>query len=285
MKQGAKDTPFYQKKTLHSRGKLLQPDWPWVMGIINVTPDSFYSGSRARHEDQATGMAEKMITDGADILDVGGYSSRPGSDDIDPETEMGRVLPVIETLHTRFPGIILSIDTFRSEVARRAIELGAGMINDISGGRLDPEILPLAAEFRVPYVFMHMKGTPRTMKQLTQYDRLIPEIVFYFSEGIKRMQQAGICDIILDPGIGFAKSITQNFEILKNLSYFNIFGLPLMVGVSRKSLIYKTLRSDPEKALNGTTVLHTMAILNQASILRTHDVKEAREVIQLLKQF
>jgi dihydropteroate synthase len=285
MKQGAKDTPFYQKKTLHSRGKLIQPEWPWVMGIINVTPDSFYPGSRARHEEQVTAMAEKMISDGADILDVGGYSSRPGADDIDAETEMGRVLPVMEVLGTRFPGVILSIDTFRPEVARRAVELGAGMINDISGGQLDPDMLPLAADLRVPYVFMHMRGTPRTMKQLTQYDRLIPEMALHFSEGIKRMQQAGISDIILDPGIGFAKSMAQNFEILKNLSYFNIFGLPLMVGVSRKSLIYKTLRSDPENALNGTTVLHTMAILHQASILRTHDVKEAREVIQLLRQF
>lgn len=225
-----------------------------------------------------------MIQSGASILDVGGYSSRPDADDITMDEEISRVIPAIKWISSAFPECIISVDTFRSEVAERAIQAGASMINDISGGQLDDQMLRTVGRLKVPYILMHMKGTPKTMKSMSHYDNLFKEIAVYFNKRVEKLHNFGISDIILDPGLGFAKKIGQNYEILKNLSYFTMFGLPLLVGVSRKSLIYKTLNTTPDQAMNGTTVLNTIALLNKASILRVHDVREAIETITILKK-
>ena len=253
------------------------------MGVINVTPDSFYSGSRNLSIGGVLKMAEAMIREGADILDIGGYSSRPGAAGISEQEESSRVIPAIKAISNHFPDAVLSIDTFRSHIALEAVNQGASIVNDISGGLLDPGMVETSASLKVPYIVMHMKGTPETMKNLTQYDHLINDICFYFSERINQAHSKGIADLILDPGIGFAKSIEQNFEILKNLPYFHIFSLPLLLGISRKSLIYKTLNIEPEDALNGTTILNTLALLHKVSVLRVHDVKEAVELRKLMK--
>ena len=281
---GVKDTLFSFKKTLNIRGKLVIMDQPMVMGILNLTPDSFYSASRLQNKSKIIQKAEMMIQSGASILDVGGYSSRPDADDISVKEEMSRVIPAIEWISSAFPGCIISIDTFRSEVAEKAISAGASMINDISGGELDDKMFQTVSRLKVPYILMHMKGTPRTMKSLNQYDNLFKEISVYFNNKVNELQNFGISDIILDVGLGFAKNIGQNYDLIRNLSYFNMFGLPLLVGVSRKSFIYKTLNTTPDLAMNGTTVLNTIALLNKASILRVHDVKEAIETITLLKK-
>ncbi len=280
-----KDTFFYIKKTLGLRGKLLFPDFPFIMGILNITPDSFYKGSRFTVIDQVLAEAEKMIHSGADVLDIGGYSSRPGAADVSPEDEVERTVPVIREIHKRFPDTLISVDTFRSKVATAAVEEGASWVNDISGGMLDEEMINTVAELKVPYIVMHMRGDPRSMKDKAHYHDLVKELGEYFSGRISLLRQRGISDLILDPGIGFAKSIAQNFEILKNLPYFQIFGFPLMIGISRKSLIYRSLKIDPEDALNGTTVLNTIALLNKASILRVHDVKAAKEILELMKLY
>ena len=225
-----------------------------------------------------------MIQSGASIIDVGGYSSRPGADVISVEEELSRVIPAIEWVSSVLPGCIISIDTFRSEVAEKAISAGASMINDISGGELDDKMFRTVSRLKVPYILMHMKGTPQTMKSLSHYDNLFKEISVYFNKKVKELQNFGISDIILDVGVGFAKKIGQNYDLIRNLSYFNMFGLPLLVGVSRKSFIYKTLNTTPDLAMNGTTVLNTIALLNKASILRVHDVKEAIETVTLLKK-
>jgi dihydropteroate synthase len=226
-----------------------------------------------------------MLSEGADIIDIGGYSSRPGAGDVSETEEMNRILPAIELIHHNFEEALISVDTFRANVAREAVNAGAVMINDISGGQLDENMAVTVAGCKVPYVLMHMRGTPATMKELTDYHDLTGEIAYYFSTRINILRSAGVADILLDPGIGFAKTVSQNFEILKNLQYFRIFGLPLVIGVSRKSLIYKTLQIEPEDALNGSTVLNTIALLNQASILRVHDVKAAKEVIRLTNTY
>lgn len=281
---GVKDTLFSIKKTLNIKGKLVFLDQPTVMGILNLTPDSFYSGSRFQNKSKIIQNAEMMIQSGASIIDIGGYSSRPGADDISVEEEMSRVIPAIEWISSALPGCIISIDTFRSEVAEKAISAGASMINDISGGELDDKMFQIVGRLKVPYILMHMKGTPQTMKSLSQYDNLFQEISVYFNKKVKELQNFGISDIILDVGLGFAKKIGQNYDLIRNLSYFNMFGLPLLVGVSRKSFIYKTLNTTPDLAMNGTTVLNTIALLNKASILRVHDVKEAVETITILKK-
>ncbi|HLF34868.1 MAG TPA: dihydropteroate synthase [Cyclobacteriaceae bacterium] len=280
-----KDTLFYQKKTLNIRGKLLEVGSPMIMGVVNVTPDSFYSGSRARDKEEILRMAGTMVLEGADIIDIGGYSTRPGAEDVSETEEMNRILPAIELIRHNFKDVLISVDTFRSNVAREAVNAGAGMINDISGGQLDENMVVTVARCKVPYVLMHTRGTPATMKGLTDYQDLIGEIAYYFSARINILRSAGIADTLLDPGIGFAKTVSQNFEILKNLPYFRIFELPLVIGVSRKSLIYKTLQIEPKDALNGSTVLNTIAVLNQASILRVHDVKAAKEVIRLTNTY
>ncbi len=235
--------------------------------------------------DQALEQAEGMIASGATMLDIGGNSSRPGAEDISTEEEIKRVIPIIEAINHRFPNTIISVDTYRSNVAFAAVNEGASLINDISGGALDEKMIDTIAALKVPYIVMHMRGNPRTMKELTHYENLIKEIAEYFTEFINNARKKGLSDLILDPGIGFAKTIDQNFEILKNLSYYQIFGFPLMVGISRKSLIYRSLKINPEDALNGTTVLNTLALLNKASILRVHDVKAAKEIVQLMKLY
>lgn len=254
------------------------------MGIINITPDSFYSGSRSNSEKEILDYAEKMLKEGATFFDLGAYSSRPGADDISIELELERIIPVIEVILKEFPGAILSIDTFRAEVAKKSMEAGAAIINDISAGKLDDEMLTIIAKYQVPYIMMHMKGTPQTMKDLNQYEDLTADVLFYFSERIKAARALGINDIIIDPGFGFAKNIDQNFELLSKLELFSSLDLPLLAGVSRKSMIWKKLDISANEALNGTSVLNTAALLKGANILRVHDVKEAVECIKLTRE-
>ena len=251
------------------------------MGILNITPDSFYSESRKTSTESLLRSAENMLKEGATFLDLGGYSSRPGAEDISLTEELERVIPAIETLLEAFPNALLSIDTFRSEVAEKSIEAGAAIINDISGGHLDENMLNIIAKYQVPYIAMHMRGTPQTMKDLNDYKDLTQDILYYFSEIINKAKALGINDLIIDPGFGFSKNIEQNFELLSNLELFQNLDLPMLAGLSRKSTIYKTLNFGPEDALNGTTVLNTVAITKGANILRVHDVKEAMEVVKL----
>ena len=277
----AKDTFFQTKKTLRVGGKIIDLSIPKVMGILNLTPDSFFKDSRIQTEKQLLQEAEKMLTQGADFLDLGAYSSRPGATDISSEEEEKRLIPAVKQIAKTFPEALLSIDTFRASIAEKAIETGAHLINDISGGNRDTELFKTVGRLKVPYILMHIKGTPQNMATHNQYENMIQEICFYFSEKIESLKQAGVNDIILDPGFGFAKDITQNFELLKHLHDFHFLGLPILAGLSRKSMIWKSLNILPEQALNGTTVLNTLAIHAGASILRVHDVKEAKECIKL----
>lgn len=254
---------------------------PLVMGIINRTPDSFYSGSRITDDTLLLQQAEKMIGEGADILDIGGQSSRPNAEHLGEEEELRRVVGAIDELHHRWPGIPLSVDTWYARVAREAVAAGASMVNDISGGSLDPEMLSTVGRLRVPYICMHMKGTPATMNKEASYEDVVREVLDYFIQRIEACKAAGIHDVILDPGFGFAKTAAHNFQLLRNLSLFRITGKPILLGVSRKSSIYRTLGVTPEEALNGSTVLHTIGLLNGANILRVHDVKEAKEAVLL----
>ncbi|MEM7086607.1 MAG: dihydropteroate synthase [Bacteroidota bacterium] len=251
------------------------------MGIINVTPDSFYAGSKMETSDAVLQQAEKMISEGATFLDIGGYSSRPGADHVSQDEELSRVLPAIETVIKEFPETLISIDTFRSKVAKKAVEAGAALVNDISAGLMDSEMIPAVAKLQVPYIMMHMKGTPQNMTTQTDYSNMVTDILHYFSERIAVARKAGINDIIADPGFGFSKTRTQSFTMLGNLELFKKLDLPFLVGISRKSMIYKTLDITPDQALNGTTALHSIALLKGASILRVHDVKEASECITL----
>ena len=257
---------------------------PKVMGIINVTPDSFFSGSRKRSITEIMHTAEKMLAEGATFLDIGGYSSRPGAEDISESEELKRVLTPLKTLRAEFPDAILTIDTFRSNVARLAIEAGADIINDISAGQLDEKMLETVAALKVPYIAMHMRGTPQTMKTMTDYDHLLTDVMRYFAKIIHDCNELGVKDVVVDMGFGFAKTAEQSFQILKNLDYFKHLDKPILVGVSRKSMIYKSLEITADEALNGTTVLNTVALLKGASILRVHDVKEAVETINLVNR-
>lgn len=279
----AKDKIFQVKNTLNLRGNLVSLETPAVMGIVNVTPDSFYAASRQSKESEVIIAARKMLEEGALILDIGGYSSRPGAVDISIAEERQRVTKAIAAVIREFPNAFISIDTFRSEVAKAAIESGACMVNDISGGSLDNEMFDTVAQLKVPYVLMHMRGTPQNMVQLTVYDSLLKDIALFFAEKVSQLKAKGVNDIILDPGFGFAKTVAQGYEILQNLDYFKTLQLPLLVGLSRKSMIYRTLGVTPEESLNGTTAANMAALINGASILRVHDVKEARETIQLFK--
>lgn len=278
---GVKDTSFSIKKTLNIKGKLRTLKGIQLMGIVNITPDSFYRNSRYMNEKDLVTRVGKMLEEGADFIDVGGYSSRPGAEDVIEEDELARVLPAIKSIQTTFPEALIAVDTFRSMVARRAVDHGAIMVNDISGGVLDSQMFDTIAELKVPYIMMHMQGNPRTMKSMTNYNNLFKEIAVYFNRGINALKERGVSDIILDPGFGFAKTVAQNYELLKNLTYFEWLGYPLLVGLSRKSMIYNILGVESENALNGTTVLNTVAVLKRASILRVHDVKEAKEIIKL----
>ncbi len=267
---------------MNFRQKLYISKQPWLMGILNVTPDSFYSKSRVSNEHILLGKAEQMLAEGADILDIGGYSSRPGAANISTEEELQRVLPAIELVAKRFPQAIISVDTFRSVIAKAAVNAGAAMINDISGGSIDKDMFACVADLKVPYVLMHIRGTPQDMQNHCNYKDVVKESVFELSEKLEQLKQLGINDIIIDPGIGFAKTVDQNFEIINNLRAYKVFNKPLMVGLSRKSFIYKTLNTLPEHSLNGTTVMNTLALLKGADILRVHDVKQARECIALM---
>ncbi len=280
----AKDNFFYPKKTLKIRGKVVDLSTPKIMGIVNLTPDSFYAGSRITAEKELIKHVEKLIDEGADIIDLGAFSTRPGFENISEAEEWQRLANGLELIRSKFPRVWISIDTFRSGIARRSIDLGADIINDISGGMGDSEMFNVIADLGVPYVLMHVSDSPELMHSKTGYGNLIKEMAYFFDNQLNRLKSLGHNDTIIDPGIGFSKTIVQNYEILKNLDYFKVFNAPILVGVSRKSLIYKTLRISPDEALNGTTVLNTVAVLKGASILRVHDPKEAREVVELTKQ-
>ena len=281
----AKDKLFQVKTTLNLRGNLVSLETPKVMGILNVTPDSFFEGSRIGTENLILQRAENMLADGAFILDIGGYSTRPGAGNISTEEEIERIIPAIEAILKNFPRTNISIDTFRANVAKAAVEAGASIVNDVSGGNLDDQMFQTVADLSVPYILMHMRGTPETMNGLTNYEHLLNDIALDLSRKCDALQNLGVKDIIIDPGFGFAKSIEQNYEILRNLGFFKRLKHPLIAGLSRKSMIYKTLDSSPEKALNGTTALNMAALINGASILRVHDVKEANETIRLYKAY
>jgi dihydropteroate synthase len=269
--------------SLRCGGKLLTINQPVVMGILNTTPDSFFDQSRLQSVDTVLFAAEKMLTEGAAILDVGGQSTRPGANQIGQEAEAQRVLPAIEAIARRFPEAIISVDTYHSQVAAWAVAAGAAMVNDISGGQLDESMLKTVAALQVPYVCMHTKGSPETMQQQAQYQQLIPELLQYFIHRLKACDHAGIKDVIIDPGFGFAKTIDHNFQLLKQLDQLQVLQRPLLLGVSRKSTICKTLGITAAEALNGTTVLHTVGLMKGAAILRVHDVREAMEAITLLQ--
>ena len=270
--------------TISLREKLMDFSVPKIMGILNITPDSFYDGGRYNSKDKIQKQIEKMIISGADIIDVGGYSSRPGAKDISIEDELNRVIPAIEIIKQKFSETIISIDTFRSRVANEAIISGADIVNDISGGNLDSNMFETVSKHKVPYILMHMRGNPENMMSKTNYENLTKDICKYFSQRIDKAKSCGINDIIIDPGFGFSKTTQQNYELLNNLEFFKEFQIPIIIGVSRKSMIYKTLNTTPEKALNGSSVLHTIGLMKGANILRTHDVKEAVECVKIVSQ-
>ena len=280
----AKDTFLNRKVTLNLKGELIDLSRPCVMGILNLTPDSFYSSSRISTIDAALERVETCLTEGALFIDVGAYSSRPGADEISTDEELKRIVPVVTAISKRFPEARLSIDTFRAKVARETIEAGAHLINDISGGILDEELFETVAALNVPYILMHMKGNPKTMQKDPVYENIGLEVVDYFAEKVAKLKQLGVKDIILDPGFGFAKTIDHNYQLLNQLENLDLFELPVLVGFSRKSMIYNFLGIKPETALNGTTVLNTLALQKGASILRVHDVKAAAECIALVEE-
>jgi dihydropteroate synthase len=269
------------KKTLNIRGRITNLDTPLVMGILNITTDSFFAGSRVVSHDQLLDRAGEMVREGAGIIDIGGYSTRPGAADIDASEESDRVESAVVPLNKYFPELIISVDTFRSVVARRAIEAGAHIVNDVSGGDLDVEMFDTVAELKIPYVLMHMRGTPQTMNQMTVYRQLVSDILIDLKQKVDSLRDKGVTDILIDPGFGFAKTAGQNFILMHHLSEFGLLGYPILVGISRKAAIYKTLDITAEEALNGTTVLNTMALQNGASVLRVHDVKAAVEAVKL----
>jgi len=270
--------------TLNCKGNLIDLQQPKVMGVLNLTPDSFYDGGKYKDQKSILIQTEQMLTEGATFIDVGAYSSRPGAVDISVDEELKRISPIVSLLVEHFPDIILSIDTFRSSVALQCIERGAAVINDISAGILDPMMMETVAKMKVPYIMMHMKGTPQTMKDLNTYTDLVEDICFYFSEKIAVARALGIHDIVIDPGFGFAKNIAQNYELLQKFSLFQTFEVPLLAGLSRKSMIYKVLGKTPDEALNGSTALHMVALEKGANILRVHDVKEAVECLALFEK-
>jgi dihydropteroate synthase len=266
---------------IRCKNRLLSLEKPIVMGILNVTPDSFFDGGHYQSPDKIAQQATKMIHEGADIIDIGGMSTKPGSRIIEIEAELSRVIPAIEIVLEKHPDAILSVDTIRAEVAAKAIEKGAAMVNDISGGLYDPEMLSTVASLKVPYVAMHMKGIPETMMQQTQYDDVVLEVFNFFSERVSTCTKMGVADLILDPGFGFSKTLEQNYLLLKNLNTFQALGKPILVGFSRKSMAHKLLNVTPHEALNATTVLNTLALTKGANILRVHDVKEAKELVKI----
>ena len=277
----AKDTFFQKKATLNAGGWLVDLSTPKVMGIINLTPDSFFAGSRQPGVDDALRQAEKMLNEGATFLDLGAYSSRPSAKDIPVDEEMARLLPVVEAIRNNYPEALLSIDTFRAKVAEETINAGAHLINDISGGELDEDMFQTVARLQVPYILMHMRGNPQTMTKQTDYEDLFGEIYDYFANKYYRLKQLGVHDVIIDPGFGFAKKNEQGYTLMSRLQEFGRLGLPILAGVSRKRMVYHVTGGTAEDALNGTTVLNTIALTKGANILRVHDVKEAVEAIKI----
>lgn len=272
-------------KTLNIKGRLFSLDTPVVMGILNITPDSFYAGSRKQTEAEIDARIQTILREGGSIVDLGGYSSRPDAAEVTTQEEMNRLRTALRILNEHYPDAIVSVDTFRADIARCCVEEhGVAMINDISGGELDAGMFATIAELQVPYVLMHMRGTPRTMQQLTDYDDLMETIMLYFADKVRQLRLLGVNDLILDPGFGFSKTLRQNYQLMSHLREFSAFDLPLLVGVSRKSMIYKLLETTPGESLNGTTALHTYALLNGANILRVHDVQAAVETIKINEQ-
>lgn len=271
--------------TLNLRGKLYSLCEPKIMGILNVTPDSFYAESRTSDEEHIAARVQQLMDDGADMIDIGGYSSRPGADDVSPEEEMNRLRRGLRVVRRLYPEVPISVDTFRADVARMCVEEeGADIINDISGGMMDRQMFRTVARLGVPYILMHMQGTPDTMQQAPHYENLRREVMLYFAERIDRLCQMGAKDIIVDPGFGFGKTLEHNYELFHHLDDFNLFNLPLLVGISRKSMIYKLLGGTPQTSLNGTTVLNTIALMKGVHILRVHDVKEAVEAKRIVME-
>ena len=270
--------------TINCKGNLIDLSVPKVMGILNITPDSFFDGGKYKDEVGILNQVEKMLQDGATFIDIGAYSSKPGAEFVSEEEELSRLLPVIALVLAKFPETILSVDTFRSAVARKAVENGVAIVNDISAGLLDEKMIETVAQLQVPYIMMHMKGNPKTMQSMANYDDVVKEMMYYFSERIQIARSFGLNDIIVDPGFGFAKTLEQNYEVMQKLDYFSILELPVLVGISRKSMIYKLLDSAAKEALNGTAVLNTIALQKGASILRVHDVKEAVECVKIIEQ-
>lgn len=270
-------------KSININGELLDFSTPLVMGILNVTPDSFYSGSRKQSEEEIVSRVCQILEEGGKIVDIGGQSTTPTSTLIPAKEELKRLEPTLRLIRKEFPNTILSIDTFYSEVARPAVEkYGVNIINDISGGQIDDNMFETVARLNVPYILMHMRGTPQTMQQHTHYDNFIQDILYYFSEKISKLNLLGVNDIIIDPGFGFSKTTDQNYQLMAYLKYFNIFDVPILVGISRKSMIYKLLECTPQESLNGTSALNTFALLSGANILRVHDVKEAVECVKIV---
>ncbi len=272
---------IFPQQTLNCDGTLMDLGTPKIMGVINVTPDSFFANSRREALEDILLTAEQMLAHGAAILDIGGMSSRPGAEIINIDQELQRVLSPITAIKQRFPEAIISIDTVHAKVAREAVSAGASMINDISAGRIDPEMYDAVAELGVPYILMHMRGTPQTMQQQPDYEDVVQEILDFFIQEVALLRQKGVKDIVIDPGFGFGKTIRQNYQLLSGLNLFQILEVPVLAGVSRKSMICKLLDISPSEALNGTSVVHLLALQNGASILRVHDVKEAQEVIKI----
>ncbi|KRB55811.1 dihydropteroate synthase [Flavobacterium sp. Root186] len=269
---------------INCKGELIDLSIPKVMGILNVTPNSFFDGGRYKNEDEIISQVAKMLSEGASFIDIGAYSSKPSAEFVSEQEEIDRIVPAIELILKHFPKALLSIDTFRAEVAKASIESGAAIINDIAAGELDDKMFDVIAKYNVPYIMMHMRGNPQTMQSMTEYEDIVKEILFYFSEKMKRARALGINDLILDPGFGFAKTTDQNYEVMQKMEFFNLLELPVLAGVSRKSMIYKTLNITPQEALNGTTFLNTIALTKGAKILRVHDVREAMECVTLFNK-
>ena len=271
-------------KTINVGGRLVSLDDPQVMGILNVTPDSFFATSRCRSEEEIRQRVCQIRQEGATMVDIGAYSSRPGAEDVTKAEELRRLLPAIDIVREEWPEAIISVDTFRAKVARRAVEAGADIINDISGGEMDPDMFSAVADMHVPYILMHMQGTPQDMQKAPHYDNLMCEVFRSLGERVELLHEKGVADVIVDPGFGFGKSMTQNYEMMSRLGEFRLLDCPILAGVSRKSMVYRLLDTTPEESLNGTTVLNTIALMNGASILRVHDVKEAVEAVKIYRQ-
>ena len=270
--------------TINVRGRLVSLDGPQVMGILNVTPDSFFATSRCRSEEEIRQRVCMMRREGATMVDIGAYSSRPGAEEVSVEEELRRLLPAVGIVREEWPDAIISVDTFRAEVARQAVEAGADIINDISGGEMDKDMFRTVADLHVPYILMHMQGTPQDMQKAPHYDNLMCEVFRSLGERVEELHEAGVADVIVDPGFGFGKTMAQNYEMMARLGEFRLLGCPILVGISRKSMVYRLLDTTPEESLNGTTALNTIALMNGASILRVHDVREAVEAIKIYRQ-